>query len=336
MKSKIIQINLALVFLCSTIASAQIIPTDNVRRGVDPNNASIEGRIVLPSGQAADFNIKIVFKDYSNILGTYYTNKHAEFRLTNLSEGTYYIEAIANEKIYDPVTVKINLVRSQNLPVTITLRRKEEFIRRSSGPLLVSASELQQPVPPAARKEYEQGVKQVIKGNVQNAIDYLQHAVELYPDYIAAHNDLGAQYLKLKRLDRAVEHFRAALKVNPKYFNSLFNLALVLMEQKNYTGAVAQFYQAIAADPSQPVGHLWLGIALMDIGDLATAERELTKALITGGGGDFVSAHFYLAQIYLKVKNNADAERSLRAYLQEAPKGEFAEDAKMLLKSISP
>ena len=334
MGAKRIQLFLIVLSVCGFAANlrAQEIPLDIPRRGADPNNALIEGRVLLPSGQTADANIKIVLSDLERPLTTFYTNKHAEFRLPNLSEGLYYVQAIGDATRYEPVIATVRLARSQNYQLTLTLRLKETVTRQPDS-RLVSAADATQNVPPAARKVYDQGVKAVGKGKVYQAIELFQQALSLYPDYVAARNDLGAQYLKLKQFEQALAQFQLALEQNPKYFNARFNVALVRMEQKNYVEALAQLRQALALDSSQPAAHLWLGIALLDLGDLAGAERALSKALIMGGPG-FAAAHFYLSKLYLKRGDAAAALPALKAYLSEAPVGEHAEEAKLILKQL--
>ncbi len=337
MGAKTVKVYLAMVYLCglAVAVSSQEMPIDMSRRGGDPNNALIEGRVLLPSGQSANFNIKIILSDLKSNLATLYTNKHAEFRFPNLSQGIYYIQAVADEKVYEPVTATVRLARSQIFQLSITLRAKDEIVRRKSGSQIISAAEFNQAAPAAARKKYEQGVKFAGKGEAQTAIEHFQQAITIYPDYVAAHNDLGAQYLKLKEFDRADEHFRRALEQNPKYFNALFNLALVRMEQRDYAGAIARLNQAIEIDSSRPAAHFWLGIAMLNVGDLPNAERALSKALVMGGH-NFASAHFYLAKVYLKRGDTAEAARALKAYLDELPDGENAEEAKLLLKKTEP
>src|SRR5262249_51399786 len=66
-------------------------------------------------------------------LSTLYTNKHAEFRFPNLSEGEYYVQALADEKTYEPVTQRVRLARGQIYELAITLRKKEEVARRKAG-----------------------------------------------------------------------------------------------------------------------------------------------------------------------------------------------------------
>jgi tetratricopeptide (TPR) repeat protein len=106
-----------------------------------------------------------------------------------------------------------------------------------------------------------------------------------------------------------------------------------MIERKNYAAAINQLNQAISLDSSRPVARLWLGVALLEINDLPGAERELSKALIMGGG-DFTMAHYYLAQVYLRRGDATEAMSALKIYLEEAPKGEQAGEARALLKKL--
>ena len=42
---------------------------------------------------------------------------------------------------------------------------------------------------------------------MKNAATHFQQALSIYPEYLAARNDLGAQFLKLKQIDEAEEEF---------------------------------------------------------------------------------------------------------------------------------
>ena len=78
---------------------------------------------------------------------------------------------------------------------------------------------------------------------------------------------------------------------------------------------------------------MWLGFAMLEMGDLPTAERELTKALVMGGT-ECVAAHYHLARAYIKRGDAKEASRAIRAYLEEAPRGEYVKEAKELAKRL--
>jgi tetratricopeptide (TPR) repeat protein len=328
---------IAVVF-CSALAAApafaQDIEVDTKYRTADTNNAVIEGRVILPSGFAANRNVRITLRSSVSTLGTLYTNKQGEFHLNNLSEGVYYVEAEVDDRSLEPVIEKVALGRGIVRELTLELREDKTPVL-SNPARVVSVAELRQLVPIAARKEYELGLKLVAKGDIAQAAEHFQQAISLYPDYLAARNDLGAQYLKLKRLDEAEKLFQAVLEADPKNFNAKFNLGLVRIERKDFLDAISELRQAKAIDSTRPLASLWLGVALLESGDSASAETELTKALVTGGG-ECVAAHYHLARIYLARGDAAEALRALQAYLEDAPKGEYVTEAKQLQKQIKP
>lgn len=316
----------------SVIVSAQENELESRYKLADTNNAVIEGRIVLPSGFSAERPIKITLKSAVMILSTRYTDNHGEFRFDNLSEGVYYVQAEVEGEEFEPSVKKIELGRGIVSEVTLQFREKKLPLALNSS-RVVSVAELRQVVPPAARREYQLGLKRVAKGDVENASVHFQRAVDLYPEYLAARNDLGAQFLKLKRIDEAEKHFQMVMEKDPKNFNAKFNLGLVRIERKDYLDAMSQLNQAIAIDSTRPVARLWLGVAFLETGDLVSAERELMRALIMGGS-DCIAAHYHLARIYLARGDTNEALRAVRAYLEEAPKGEYVKEARQLEAQI--
>lgn len=321
-----------LVFLVfgSAIAAAQV-DADRIKRA-DTNNAVIEGRVTLPSGFSAERSIRITLRNTQMIISTRYTNKHGEFRFDNLPEGSYYVEAGAVGDEFEPAVKQVGLGRGIVMQVTIQLNEKGLSLAYTAA-RVVSVAELRQAVPGAAKKQYELGLKSVAKGDVNTAASRFETALSIYPEYLAARNDLGAQYLKLKRIDEAEKHFQTVLEKDPKNFNAQFNLGLVRIERKAYADAITELNKSIIIDSTRPVARLWLGFALLESGDLGNAERELTKALVMGGP-QCVAAQYHLARIYLARGDKNEALRSLHAYLDEAPKGEYAADAKQLEKQI--
>jgi Tfp pilus assembly protein PilF len=330
------RIGMALFPMALCLAAAQVlnaqdqITVDSKYRTADTNNAVIEGRVSMPSGFAAEQVAKITVRNSQIILFTRYTSKHGEFRFDSLSEGIYYIRADVPE--FEPVEQKVALGRGIVEQINLQFREsKTPYLYNSAR--VVSVAELKQSVPSAARKEYELGLRFVSKGDVSKAASHFQNALTIYPEYLAARNDLGAQFLKLKQIDKAEQNFKMVLEKDPKNFNAKFNLGLVRVERKDYDDAIVQLNQAIALDSTRSVARLWLGVAFLEKGDLSTAERELLKSLVMGSG-ECVAAHYHLARIYLSRGDVNEALRSVRAYVEEAPKGEYVTEAKELEKRL--
>ena len=315
--------------LCATTQAQDIEPK---YKTADTNNAVIRGRVTLPSGFNAEGYARITLRNQQSILSTIYTNNTGEFQLRNLSEGIYYVQAELAHGNFEPVTHKVELGRGLMVDLTMELREKRGIDVNRRGKV-VSAAELQQSVPAAAKKKYELGLKFVNKGNFQQAATHFEEAVTIYPEYLAARNDLGAQYLKLKRLDEAEQHFQLVLRDDPKNFNARFNMGLVQIERHNYADAIGLLQQAIALDSTRPVARLWMGVAKLEMGEMETAQDELTRSLIMGGD-ECVAAHYHLARIFMTRGDLAGAGRSVETYLQVAPRGELAKEAKDLAGQI--
>src|SRR5215211_6828990 len=155
------------------------------RAAADSNNAVIEGRVVLPSGLAADRNIKITVRNSQSMLNTLYTNKHGEFQIGNLSQGVYYLQAEINDpkgnSNYESPVAKVLLGRGIVYELTLELREKADRQSTMMHGRVVSAAELRQPVPAAAKKEYNQALKMVEKGNFVQAAAHFAQAIDIYP-----------------------------------------------------------------------------------------------------------------------------------------------------------
>ncbi len=322
-------VGLALLLMLSASVRAQEV--EPKYKTADTNNAVIRGRVTLPSGFAAERYARITLRNQQSILSTIYTNNSGEFQIRNLGEGVYYVQADVPK--FETVTRRVELGRGLMVDVVLELKEEKDPSLNRYGKV-VSAAELRQAVPSAAKKQYELGLKFVNKGNFQQAATHFQEALSIYPEYLAARNDLGAQYLKLKQLDEAQKHFDIVLASDPKNFNAKFNTGLVQVERKNYTEAIVILNQAVAIDSTRPVTRLWIGIAKLELGDLDVAEGELTRALIMGGD-ECVAAHYHLARIYFNRGAIDDATRSVETYIRMAPRGEFIKEAKELQQKIS-
>jgi tetratricopeptide (TPR) repeat protein len=317
--------------ICTASVQAQDIDVNH--KTPDPNNATIRGRVTLPSGFGVEGYARITLRNQTSILSTLYTNSSGEFQIRNLSEGIYFVEAEIRDSNFESAARRVELGRGLMADIALELKEKKDPTGERKGKV-VSAAELRQSVPSAAKKQYELGLKFVNKSDFQQAANHFQEALSIYPEYLAARNDLGAQYLKLKRIDEAEKQFEIVLSNDPKNFNAKFNMGLVEMERRHYTQAISLLNEAVAIDSTRPVARLWIGIAKLELGDLEVAETELTRSLIMGGA-ECVAAHYHLARIFLNRGDLNEAARSVNSYIQMAPRGEFITEAKELALKIA-
>lgn len=318
---------------CSeTSALGQVLPQRSSRTR-PTESGTISGRVMLKSGIPYTGRATITLSSLAIPSSSIYTDGGA-FSFAGLREGNYTIEVIGDADKFLPTFQHVYLTRNGRTYLSIVMLEKPTPANKEDEAGVVSVDELGK-VPDAAKKKVEQAVSLVGKGEADEAIRHYKQALAIYPNYILARNDLGVLYMKLRNLGEAAAQFEEALKIAPKAFNPRLNLGIVRIEEKNYPGAIEEIQEALSINSSHPAPYLYLGIARFEAGQMPEALRELSKA-IDMGGNDYALAHYYTALIYIKTGKDAEAARALNAYLEAAPNGGEADNARMLLKQIAP
>lgn len=300
-------------------------------RYVTQQRGSITGQVVFPSGQQVDNRIRVTLSGYRISDLTTYTDNKGRFIFQGVTDGTYTVEVQADTRLYYPVTQDVRVINAAAPPLVITLRLKEGAA--GPKPSVVSAAEVDEKVPEAARKEFEKGVELSEKGKFKDAAERFKKAIDLYPSYLTALNNLGAQYLKLGKWAEAEEQFQKAVDLDSKSFSPRLNLAIVLIEQKKYVPAIENLNHALSIDSSSPTVHLYAGIASIGIENIDQAERELKTAISIGGPQQSL-AHFFLGLTYIKKGEREPAIAELKAYLDKQPEGDKAARARQLIEKL--
>jgi len=320
-----------LVLICVFIspAPAQI----NRSSQTSGSSANIRGIVLLPNGSPVNEPVKVTLKVMRGDQATTYTDRDGRFEFKAVAAGEYTVEAEADrsrerfEITDETITVRVNT------PNFITLSLRERGKAQEKHDRTVSVAMLDQKVPPAAKHEYDNAMQLARAGKSDESIAALQRAVALYPDYLMALNDLGAQLLDVGRLDEALAALKKATQIDPKSFNPLLNLGIVLVQKKMFTDAMSTLDRALTAEPSSPPAHLYTGMAASGANDPVRAEREF-KAAHDLGGSSFAVALVYLARLSVKQGHRQDAIDALQLYLREDPSGRNVTVAKKMLADL--
>ena len=93
------------------------------------------------------------------------------------------------------------------------------------------------------------------------AIENYQRVVELAPDWIEAHINLGVAYYQMGQLSDARAAFAAAVALDPLNGISRYNLGCTLEEMGEYDGAIEHLVRAARAMPGHADVHFNLALA---------------------------------------------------------------------------
>jgi tetratricopeptide (TPR) repeat protein len=134
-------------------------------------------------------------------------------------------------------------------------------------------------------------------------------------------------------LPEAVRNYRRALEMAPDWIEAHINLGVALYQMGKAEEARAEFLSAVQVDPLNGIAQYNLGCVLEEQGEIEEAIVHLTRAARAMPAHPDV--HFNLALAYEKRGDIKPACEQWSLYLRHAPNGPWATQARMHLKNAS-
>jgi tetratricopeptide (TPR) repeat protein len=203
------------------------------------------------------------------------------------------------------VTLDLNL-RDSDFVLGDTLRRRN------------SVSTRQLAIPDKAIREYEDAQKDLAKHEVAAAIQRLEHAVELAPQFSVAWNNLGTIAYQTQKYERAEECFRRALEADPRSYEPLVNLGGVLLNLNKIEEAWDYNVHAVLMRPADALANSQLGMTYFGMGRLDLAEKHFEIAR-KSDPAHFSHPQLFLAEIHLRRGDKHAAAADLEEFLKYHP-----------------
>ncbi|MEM9006910.1 MAG: DUF4915 domain-containing protein, partial [Cyanobacteria bacterium P01_F01_bin.86] len=172
-------------------------------------------------------------------------------------------------------------------------------------------------LPEAAKAQFEAGQILVRQGRLAEAITNYQAAIQLAPDYVAAHNQLGKAQQQLGDPDAAIATFQLLLAFNSKVPQAHCNLGAIWQLQGQPEAAIAAYQQAIALKPDFAIAHLNLANLLHSLGQ-STAAADHYRAVIQANPQKW-EAHYRLGHIAREQEDFQQAQQSFQQVVALRP-----------------
>jgi len=138
------------------------------------------------------------------------------------------------------------------------------------------------------------------------AVDSYRQALELAPEWIDAHINLGVALYQMGRVDEARAEFAAAVDLDPLSGISRYNLGCVLEEQGKIDEAIGHLRRAARALPAHADVHFNLALAYEKRGERRLARMEWITYLRHAPSGPWADqARAHLKQLSLRRKRSA-------------------------------
>lgn len=241
-------------------------------------------------------------------------------------EGKNYELTVTNEQ-HDFVQRHVVSVSASSQPLVIPLRSTEP---RPSPGEAQSVSVRQMLIPSKAAKELKRSEDAFRAGDVQTSVQHLERAIQIHPDYLEAHNNLGSRYIHLGQYEKAVAELQKAIAIDPQVANPYQNLGAAFALLRRYLEAETAVRRAMELNPHSVQCRYLLGRVL------ALEEKNTPEAvsLLRQAASEFPNARLVLASVLLKQGAADQAIAELRSYLK-SPQAEKKQEVECWLAHLT-
>lgn len=222
-----------------------------------------------------------------------------------------------------------------------------------------------------SRIHYDLGANDQAQGNVRDALNEYQLALQYDPNNAKAENALGLLFhLSFRQLDEAERHYKRALEIDPKFTSAQVNLAALYLDEGRYDEAIALddkalgdleykggylaannegwayfkkgqadrglalIQQAVRVNPEFCQGYRNLGLIYQSQGKLDMAEVELSR--LVKKCPDSPEGHHELGQVESALKKPEQAQKEYCLCRDKSKEGEPLLDACTKLCGSTP
>jgi tetratricopeptide (TPR) repeat protein len=251
------------------------------------------------------------------------TDNTGRFRFSNLQRGYYRV--ILNVPGFRPAT--------QDADLQVVFRAYMIFeltAETSAATSLVDVIDARAPAP--ARDELLHGRTALAEKSYVEAVQHLQRAVALYPDFYEAQVLLGTAFINQREWKKAETAFQRAVELKATSAPATLFLGEVYWRQKRNEDAEKTLLAGLKLDDKSWHGYFTLARLYWDLGDIAKAAPAIGHTLQLKP--DFAEGHLLAGNILLKVNQQQRALAEYQEYLRLEPKGEFATQARELVEKL--
>jgi Tfp pilus assembly protein PilF len=288
-------------------------------------SGQLKGKVVDAEGKPVQgAQILIEFAEGVNRKFEVKTDRRGEFIQIGLQPGAY------------KVTATVEKLGSFSQQTRVTLSRPAEVVFEfkpggGGGDPAAAAKAA------ALKKSFEEGVAATQAKNYDLAIAKFQEAATAVPTCFDCYYNIGYAYSQKKDEKAAEAAWLKAVELKADYSEALNALATLYNNQKRFDEASAMSAKAAAAGSviggSGNADAVYnQGIILWNQGKIAEAKTKFEEALKVNASHP--EANFQMGMALLNEGNVAGAITSFEKYLQLAPDGQFAAQAKAMLAQL--
>ena len=143
------------------------------------------------------------------------------------------------------------------------------------------------------------------KKNYEIAIDLYDKTLEIQPNFIDSHNNLGLIFEELEENKKAINCYQKVITINPNNSNAYFSLGNMFEKLKEDQKAINYYKKVINIDPKHDKAHYNLGLIFGRINENQKSKACFEKVIEIDPEND--AAHNNLGVIFINLGDNQKA-----------------------------
>jgi tetratricopeptide (TPR) repeat protein len=285
--------------------------------------ARLDGRVVNDKGEPVA-HARLVFTFKGKEGPTVETDARGRFAYYGFSSGEWNLDVSAPGYATRKTSVQLSEL-TRIPPMEIRLEKAPDAPPASAAP---AAPDVKAEIVPTIEK----GNALLEQKSYPGARAEYEKALAVVPDNPIILRAIARTYYGEKNLDGAIATLKKAAEKDPSDTQTLLLLANLELEKGNVEEGKAILDKLPAGSVQDPAVYLNTGIVLLNKKNAAGAWEQFDRAVTLKP--DDADGYFYRGLAAVQLKKKAEAKADLRKYLELAPNGPQAGDAKDLLSSI--
>jgi Flp pilus assembly protein TadD len=188
-------------------------------------------------------------------------------------------------------------------------------------------------VPGRARREMIRSEEAQLRGDSEESVEHLERAIEIFPDYTDALNNLGTHYHRKGDYDRALGYFTRVIAIDERFFPGWINLAGSLLALGRLEPALEANLKAIRLRPNDALVNCQTGTNYFYLRRYPEAKLFFEKA-VTIDPSSANAPQLFLAHIAMAEQNPPVAARHIRSFLDLHPNSPRAAGLRRTLETL--
>ena len=285
-------------------------------------------RVDFASG-TCDSSTHVKLLGHSGLTAEANTNDQCEVEFSNIPEGTYQLSVSGQNLISTDDTIRASN-GSAEFDVKVKPANESVGMPGAAAAPFVSATDLA--IPSKAQKDFDKAQALIDRHDFKKAIQMLNEAIAIYPNYAGAYNNLGVIYSREGDREKERDALMKALSINDHFAPAYVNLGRMDIATGDFAGAETQLNKASSYDPLDA-----MTLVLLTYSEFMNHHFDqviATSHRAHGLQGPHAFAHQVAARAYEQKRDGVNAIAELQLFLREEPTGQRADIARKELAQV--